>query len=526
MQLTKKFALFAGTCILSSGSWAQAQTTGVALKRINTSNKADAVKPAPAEQSAPASATPEQQQEIVVTAQKRSERLQDVPMSIRAIAGNKLTAEHATTLEDIVNRVPGVTLVSNGPASNQLVIRGLTVGASVNSNVATYVDEVPYTSIGPFSYSANLAPNFDTYDLARVEVLRGPQGTLYGASALGGLLKYVTNAPDPAHFSASFLGGLSDVAHSGETGWEAHGMVNAPLGNTAALRVVGYGTEFPGFVDDPARGAQDINTLRRYGGRASLLWNANPDLKIRLSAEYQHIEADDNNTVDLNADTLRGVYGGLTQERALAESSTYINQVYNGTVDWNLGFGNLVSSTSYTKADPFLINDLSKTYGPFLQFFLGVDAGAAVTTKEPVHGWTHEMRIASHQDQPLEWLAGVYFTDQKAHETQALVPVDLQTAKIDTSLTPELGTFFIDSTYREYAGFGDLTYHVTPAFQVGVGGRYSNNKQTYHQVNHGILVGDGDFSTRSSEGVFTYSADVKYNFSSHMMAYGRIATGF
>ena len=125
--------------------------------------------------------------EIVVTAQKRTERLQDVPMSISVISGDRLTATQSTTLQDIVDAVPGMQVVSGDPASNTLVIRGINAGGGINASVATYVDEVPYTSQGPFSYGANIAPNFDPYDLARVEVLRGPQGTLYGANALSGL---------------------------------------------------------------------------------------------------------------------------------------------------------------------------------------------------------------------------------------------------------------------------------------------------------------------------------------------------
>src|SRR5216684_7527880 len=193
--------------------------------------------------------------EIVVTAEKRTERLQDVPMSMSVISGDRLTATQSTTLQDIANSVPGLQAISSSPAVNTLVIRGLNSGAGINASVATYVDEVPYTSAGPFSYSANIAPNFDPYDIARVEVLRGPQGTLYGASALSGLLKYVTNAPDPAGYSASFLLGGNHVDHGG-AGYELHGMVNIPLGPTAAFRLTGSDTYFPGYIDDPSRGKE------------------------------------------------------------------------------------------------------------------------------------------------------------------------------------------------------------------------------------------------------------------------------
>src|ERR1700677_3083616 len=168
-------------------------------------------------------------EEVVVTANKRSELLADVPMSAVVLSGAKLTEAQATTLQDIVNRVPGLPLVSDSPVDNQLIIRGISMGTSaLNSSVATYLDEIPYTSEGPFANSNNLAPNLDTYDLARVEVLRGPQGTVYGANALGGLLKYVTNAPDLTQYSASFLTGVSSVEHGG-VGYEENRMANCPF---------------------------------------------------------------------------------------------------------------------------------------------------------------------------------------------------------------------------------------------------------------------------------------------------------
>src|SRR6202453_3537581 len=238
-------------------------------------------------------------EEVIVTANKRSELLADVPMSAVVLSGQKLTESQATTLQDIVNRVPGLQLVSDNPVDNQLIIRGISIGVgAINSPVATCVDEVPDTSEGPFANSSNLAPNFDTYDLARVQVLRGPQGTVYGANALGGMLKYVTNLPDPTQFSASFLTGVSSVEHGG-VGYEEHGMVNLPLSDTLALRVVANDNRFPGYIDDPSRNQTQINSVDRYGGRVSLWWQADPSLSVKLTAQYQYLEAHDTGDVDV-----------------------------------------------------------------------------------------------------------------------------------------------------------------------------------------------------------------------------------
>jgi outer membrane receptor protein involved in Fe transport len=465
-------------------------------------------------------------QEVVVTAQKRTERLRDVPMAASVVTGAQLTATQATTLQDVVNTTPGLQLISASPVANELVIRGISVGGGINTSVATYVDEVPYTSEGPFAYSANIAPNLDTYDLARIEVLRGPQGTLYGANALGGLLKYVTNPPELSRYSASFLTGVDTVDHSGQTGWEAHGMVNIPLGDDAALRIVGDDTYFPGFINDPSRGAKDINDVRRDGVRASLLWEPTQNLSIRLSANYQALTAGDYSSEDLAAATLKPLFGALTQERDVAQPQSVSNQIYNGTINWNLGFATLVSSTSYSQVDPSLVVDASWELGPTLSGIFGRNLGAEETAHEPVQSLTQEFRLSSPAGQKLEWIAGFYFDDESADEHEAILPIDLDTGQVLNNFTPNLGAYHITSTYREYAGFGDLTYHVTSAFELSAGGRFSSESQTYHQVNAGLFTGVDNFVVDSGQSVFTYSVDAKYRFNPEIMAYGRIATGF
>jgi len=469
--------------------------------------------------------TPFTLEEVVVTAQKREERLQDVPMSLSVVTGDQLVSRQTNTLQGIVNSIPGVQLISSSPVNNEIVIRGLSVGSAINSSVATYVDEVPYTQEGPFAGGAINSPNFDTYDLARVELLRGPQGTLYGANALGGLLKYVTNAPDPTRFSSSFLLGGSTVAHGGN-GYELHSMVNLPLSDTAALRLVGYDTHFPGFIDDPSRGVEDINDVKRYGGRATFLWKPSQEFNVRLSAAYQHLSAGDTGSEDLVASTLQPVYGDLIQQRELAQPQTVTNEVYNATLTWDPGFASIVSSTSYTKVNPVSQFDDSAAFGPILSSIFGGNLGAVIPVAEPVHSLTQELRISSPSTQTLEWTVGGFYTDEAAHEVEPLYVVDLDSHTTLPDFQPALGTYFIDSTYREYAGFADANYHVTSAFEIGLGGRYSSNEQSYHQVNDGVFTGTNDFTTHSKQSVFTYSVDAKYRFDPSLMTYLRVASGF
>lgn len=466
--------------------------------------------------------TPVEISEVVVTAQKRTEKLSEVPMSVAVLSGVRLERSQSNSLQDIVNKVPGVQLVTDGPIDNNIVIRGIYANG-VSSSTATYVDEVPYTSQGPFAASTNISPNLDPYDLARVEVLKGPQGTLYGANALAGLLKYVTNPPDPSHFSASILVGGSTTDHAGD-GYEVHGMVNLPLSDTAALRVVANDTRFPGYIDDVQRHVSGLNTVDRYSVRAALLWQATPDLTVRLSALYQYLETPDEGLVDLQPGSLKPFFGTLAQQGFVVQPNNVANGIYNATIDWNLGFANLISSTSYSQLNPKFQNDLTSAFAPSLTF--GGNLGVILQGSEPVNSVTQELRLASPTGHKLEWTAGAYFTHETADEHEPLYPVDLDTGQVLKSFDPNLGAYLIKSTYREYAGFGDLTYHLTPAFEVGLGGRYSWNHQTYHQVSAGLFTGATDFETPSSEGATTYSVDAKYRFNSSAMIYGRIASGF
>ena len=464
--------------------------------------------------------------EIIVTAQKRTERFVDVPLSLSVITENRLVRSQSNNLQDLVNLVPGLQLIAVSPISNQLAIRGVSIGAgAINSSVATYIDETPYTSQGPFAGSATISPNLDPYDIARVEVLRGPQGTLYGANALAGILKYVTNAPDPAAYGASALVGGSTVAHGG-TGYELHGMLNLPLSDVSAFRLVVGDTHFPGYIDDPSRGRTDTNSVDRTIVRGSFLWQAIEDFSVRLSAVYQRLRADDAGYIDLRASTLQPLFGDLEYERAIDQIFRVSNEIYNATIRWDADLATVISSSSFSKSSPYELVDASLSVGPSLSSMFGGNYGAAVFAIEPVRSFTQEFRVSSRSQQHFNWLMGAYFNDESADEHEPIYPIDLNTGAILTNFQPALGAYHITSSYREYAGFASVTDQISPTFEIAVGGRYSQNKQKYHQESEGVYTGSTDFVTPSSQHVFTYSADLKYQPSSNTMVYARVATGF
>jgi outer membrane receptor protein involved in Fe transport len=469
--------------------------------------------------------TPVRLEEIIVSAEKREESSLDVPMSLTALSGDQLARSQSYRLEDFVGKIPGLTLISDGPLGSQLVIRGLTTGsAAVNSSVATYIDETPYTAVGPWAGSSVISPNLDTFDMQRIEVLRGPQGTLYGANALGGLLKYVSNAPDPSGFEARVETGGSYVFNGG-AGFDVHGMVNVPLADNAALRVVGYTNYYPGFIDDPSRGVADINGSRFTGFRAGLLYRPTANLSFRLNAFYQNRSWDDYSNEDVNPGTLAPIYGNRLQERLIGQPGDAKTQLYNLTMNWDLEVAKLVSSTSYSNFRIHAVNDLSIEFGPLVGSILGVPSGFADEFTPSDQAFTQEVRLSASGEQSLQWQVGGFFTNQSGGDVERFFPVDAATR---TTLFNNLilGAVNLPVHYREFAGFADLDYHITPTVDVDAGGRYSENHQTFHETGTGIFGGVAGFGATSSQGVATYSTDVRWRVIPDNMLYARIASGF
>jgi len=236
-------------------------------------------------------------QEVVVTAQKREEKLHDVPMGVTAVTQDELARQQLVDLADLEPKVPGLSLTNIQPGQTRITLRGENAGG-VGSTVTTYIDDTPFGSSNALANGFGFTGDFDTWDLQRVEVLRGPQGTLYGAGSEGGLLKYVTNAPDPSKFAAAAQVGGEDYAH-GEGGGSGKGMVNLPIGDRAAFRLSGYYSTLPGYIDDPSLGLKDLNHGYRDGVRAALLVNFTDNVSVRLSAFGQNLHTDGSPDTDV-----------------------------------------------------------------------------------------------------------------------------------------------------------------------------------------------------------------------------------
>jgi iron complex outermembrane receptor protein len=480
-------------------------------------------------------------QEVVVTAQKRSEKILDVPMAVSAITADALQSQKLIDFADLETQVPGLSVELTAPGLDRLTLRGENVGG-VGSTVGTYIDDVPFGSSNALANGEGTTGDFDTWDLQRVEVLRGPQGTLYGAGSEGGLLKYVTNPPDPARFSSAFELGDAKVANGG-TGADYKGMVNIPMGGISALRLAGFYTQLPGYIDDPQLGKKDINRGYEEGGRASFLVNVTDDFSIRLSAFGQTLHTDGSPEVDVigsagtpvtpPADQLQPAIGNYDQARYLGEPATFKYQIYSGKLQWNFGWGNVTSITGYgtTTQDQYLDSTWvaaapEVSFGEVTESVLptGTIAAVAETDDLNIKKITQEVRLESSKSQALEWIAGVFYTRESSTIAQTL-PTFIVPGLASTGL-PSLENANLDAIYREYSAYGQIDYHFDPAFDVALGVRWSENKQSTDQLISGLLVSPSEVTGVSTGNDFLYSIAPRWHLSQNTMAYARVATGY
>jgi iron complex outermembrane receptor protein len=476
----------------------------------------------------PAAADSDALTTIVVTAEKREEPLADVPMSVTALGGDTLDKMQARDFSDYAALVPGLSITSSQPGLTRLTLRGQNSGG-VGSTVAVYMDESPYGSSTALLNGSIITGDFDTWDLQRIEVLRGPQGTLYGANSEGGLLKFVSTAPVLGKFSGEAETTGESVSDGGNGG-AIRGVVNLPIGDKLALRVSGYDQDVAGYIDDPSLGKKDLNDGHKEGGRAALLYAPTDDLSIRLTATSQQSKYNGTNTVDIDPVTLQPEHGDLTQQRYLPEPSESKYENYNATIDWNTGPFSVLSTTSYGILNFDYVSDATSilaapglTYGEALG---GI--GIYEDNNAGLKKFTQEIRLASPTSNQLEWQVGGYYTHEIGALIQHLNGVGLPTTPAGNPYAGlGLEAVLLDSTYKESAGFANLTYHFNPQFDIQAGGRYSSNEQSATENVSGPLYGAATaFTTPSKGDVFTYSFAPRWHVDANTMVYARVATGY
>jgi iron complex outermembrane receptor protein len=462
-------------------------------------------------------------EEIVVTAQKRVQRLQDTPVPVTALDTTELIAHSQTRLQDYFTEVPGLSLNAAGDGTMNIIIRGIAAAVYSNPTVAVTIDDVPFGGSTALANGQLVQPDLDPGDLAQIEILRGPQGTLYGASSLGGLIKYVTADPSTNGYSGRLEADMNGTRGGGDVGYGVRGSFNAPISDTLALRASGFSRLTPGYIDDVYTGLTDINAIKVAGGHLSLLWAPSSLLTVKLGALYQYTHADAGSAIDTDSN-YRPLYGDLN-ESFLPDSGEYRNEsaLYTAKTDVHLGWSDLTSVTGYGT------NSYKESADTTLTFNLPPYnlAASELFNRFDTRKVTEELRLASRNDARADWLVGGFYTHEHSPAVQDISGVDPATGAV---LETPLEAIF-PTSYEEFAVFGDATWHLTQAFDLQGGVRYSRNHQTYTEADYGSLgeVAPGvPFTSAqdSSDHSVTFLVTPQLRIDSDTMAYIRVASGY
>jgi outer membrane receptor protein involved in Fe transport len=452
--------------------------------------------------------------EIVVTAEKRESTVQKTPISMTAISEEDLQARGLTSAQDLVQAVPGIAVASAGPGQAQYEIRGLSADGGESPTIGFYLNETPITPPATATTGkSEIDP--DLYDLARVEVLRGPQGTLYGAGSLGGTVKLVTNPPDPNGFYGSAQTTISGT-DGGGLNYGEKAMVNLPLiSDSVALRIVGTYGYTSGWIDrivvpnfpletnggltrgdvlaSPASVVHHgVNDESLTSGRVALLIKPIEALTITPSVFYQNIDQGGMNAFDSDPGTFAHY-----EPFDVAEPYSDRFTVYSLPVSYGFPMFTITSASSYWTRTSIQTQDASEA----IQDTLGLPAyDTASGGVGPAQGhevdttneFSQELRFASTGEGRFQWLVGGFYSNFFDNiDTGAPYIPGLATAAGGTFGTTNLGHVISPLRIKEEAGFTHLTYDLTSSLKLEAGARYYAYQSTVSSIATGFFYGGG-----------------------------------
>lgn len=516
-------------------------------------------------------------EEVIVTAQKREQNLQEIAMSVQVLGAQQLEELNISNFSDYVQYMPSVSFQAFGPGQTQIYMRGVSDGGDGNfsgttPSVAIYLDEQPVTAI-----SRNL--DVHAYDIARVEAIPGPQGTLYGANSQAGTLRIITNQPDPEKSESGFDLGVNTVS-GGDMGYSAEGFVNIPLSERAALRLVGWYVEDGGWIDivegsqtfsysgltvtntgnaDPNKNTveKDHNTLTNTGARAALGIDLNENWTVTASVMAQKQEADglfadqpdpggpgQGKVLRFFQDDYKDQWSqlGLTIKGDLGFAElTFAGSYLDREIDYNIDY------TSYSNADGGYVE-------PYYTCYYN-DGGGCVDPRiqyendSTMKRGTVEIRLQSTGESRVDWIAGFFHTeDEHAYFNQWIIP----TLSAGSSIPFDRNVRGVDKLYfatnqirntEETAMFGELTWHFSDKFSGLIGARWFETKDelegfvgshwSCYDPADGNRVGNGTATSPNCGGGLktkhddvTFKFNLSYNFTDDFMGYVTYSEGF
>jgi iron complex outermembrane recepter protein len=485
--------------------------------------------------------------EVVVTALKRNTKLQDTPLAISAVTGDSLEKAGNTDFTQLTRTAPSLRIIDSGPGQRRVLIRG--IQASGEPTVGVYYDESPVAgSVGTTSDAASSTPDFRLFDVERAEVLRGPQGTLFGAGSMGGTIRVIFKKPNMSKFEAATSADGQVVEHGG-AGGSVDGMVNLPVIDAkVAVRLVGFYQKYAGYIDNNRLGLTDINDGFSTGGRALVRLTPIDRLTVDLAVYYQNVATGSPRWV-LES-------GAPWTTNARAESGNFdTDRIFSVTAHYDLDFASITGVSSYFDRNKTTDGDVSNT-------FLGRDtpagcktyltktrpctdaelSGYLVNTRELfasslyqpqyVHDYTNELRMSSAGDGRFNWTVGVYSENRISSVESTLLIANPATGVL-LPFIPENIKYdrTIDDHLSQIAGFAELSYKFFSNLTFTTGARYYKYDKSVGgrvdvgQIHYASVVTPEQVAESSQHGVIG-----KFNLSwqarEGLLIYGQASQGF
>ena len=508
--------------------------------------------------------------EVVVTATKRVTTVQDTPESIAALSAQDLQAHGVPSLATLAQGTPGVSLKSEGPSQTEIEMRGMTSSGGNSATVGFYLDDIPLT--GPASaQNGHVVIDPDLYDLNRIEILRGPQGTLFGSGSMGGTVRLITNQPNLSQFQASAQSVLSGT-DGGGFNHNDNLMINLPLiSDTLALRIVGTENYTSGWIDRivaspfPLVGGNPEGTVRgdvqdapiekqypgsnayqTYGARVSLLWK--PTESLSITPAFFHETSTQSGISAF--DSVPGTEAHY-QPFDIAEPLTDSLTAYSLNMNYSFSRFDVTSSTARWTRNSTQVEESSEAFNNPLEGITynsnyglpnpgyygssgsGPESGIEI---DPSHQFSEELRLTSKGSEKLTWVTGLYYSRFYSlwtfNGTTPNYSAYMDLGTLQPATTPHWFDAYSPTTLSQYAAFGDATYALTEAIKVDVGARVNHYDYDFSSCISGWGSALGAASP-SCSGLITLSANsfnpkfnLSYTFSPDLMAYGTVANGF
>jgi iron complex outermembrane receptor protein len=465
-------------------------------------------------------------EEITVTAEKYKSTIQNTPISMSALSGDQLAAAGLTRIEDIALEIPGLSMRSAGPGLTEYDARGLASNGGAAPTVGFYLDEIPL-SPPALSQSGKVVIDPDLYDLERVEVLRGPQGTLYGSGSMGGTIKVITNQPKLGVLEGS-VQGTGSYTDGGGGNYSGNLMLNVPLGEVFSMRVVLSDLYRSGWIDNitvspfPVSLANTVqgnvltapvthvfknaNDERLTSGRISLLYKPSDDFSVLVTAMDQSLHLGGYDLLDGSPDSAAPsrVYDAHYEAFPLREGVRDDISIFGITANANAGFADLTAATAYWSRLGVQSQDASES------IYWSNHGGAPLvpnlyTERDPSHQFSQEIRLTSHDDGALHWVAGAFYSDLHSVWNEiGISPLNVTPAVPD-------GAYFVSwnpYTVKQTALFADGSYKITDQLKLSAGVRWYTYKSEQDEFSWGS---DGPNLTPPPAPLITTAADKGFN---------------